>query len=222
MAPIEADRGPDLAVIDTATPFLTWIVRNMPDMERRALKSTAMFFQKEIKAGIRSGSPGGVRYKDLSGVRRSISGGKKILKRTTKDRKPLARLANAVGWKHYPESHRVVIGWLSKSSARLGAIQEKGKVIPITTKMRRMAASGFRTRKGLPLPGRVIFDDDTRDIRIPARPTIGPMYEKLKGMAVRRMEDEIWKRMHQAPKVASRQRKYDVKASFFSALGGGR
>ena len=51
-----------LTIVDTATPYLEFIAKTKPDWTRKAMKSVGWMMQKEIKAGIKSGSPGGHKY----------------------------------------------------------------------------------------------------------------------------------------------------------------
>ena len=54
-----------ITIHDTATPYLQFIADSKPDWMRKALKSTGWMMQKEIKAGIRSGAPGGKKYSEF-------------------------------------------------------------------------------------------------------------------------------------------------------------
>lgn len=51
-----------ITITDTATPYLEFIAKTKPDWTRKAMKSVGWMMQKEIKAGIKSGSPGGHKY----------------------------------------------------------------------------------------------------------------------------------------------------------------
>jgi hypothetical protein len=79
----------------------------------------------------------------------------------------MGKLYQATRYKHYKDSNRVLIGWISKSAEELGTTQERGKSIPITPKMRR-----FFWASGVPLSSR------KRYLYIPKRLTIEPEYRQ--------------------------------------------
>jgi hypothetical protein len=77
----------------------------------------------------------------------------------------MGKLYQATEYKHYGDSNRVLIGWISPNAERLGTMQEEGKSTPITSKMRR-----FFWASGVPLSKR------KRYLYIPKRLTIDPVY----------------------------------------------
>ena len=174
-------------IINTATPFLHKVAKNKPKYMDRAIKSAGWWLRGEIKEGIRSGAPGGKPYKPFSEVTtsrrldaiRGRSGQKP--RRLRADHKPMGRLHAAVRYKFYPDSHRAIVGWISKSAERLGTIQEKGKRVRVTPKMRRFyLAAGFNMSR------------NKRYIEIPKRPTIEPEYKENQKHIPRYVEDKIW------------------------------
>lgn len=177
-------------IIDTATPFLNKIAKNNPRYMDRAIKSAGWWMRKKIKEGIRSGAPGGRPYKPYSEVtisrRLDAMRGRKGMRkrRLTADHKPLGRLYSAVRYKFYADSHRVLVGWISRSAERLGTIQEEGGKVRVTPKMRRFfLASGF------------IMNPNKKVIEIPARPTIEPEYRENRREIPRYIENKIWSYM---------------------------
>lgn len=183
----------DVKIIDTATPFFRHVAKTLPNEFDRALKSTGWWLREEIKAGIRTGAPGGQPYKAYSDVTSSRAldsmrgrGKTKSGKRYRAPRKlksghrPMGRLYSATRYKYYGDSRRVVIGWLSQSAEKLGTLHEKGGKVRITPKMRR-----FYWAAGIPLSKGKAFID------IPARPTIGPEYQENARKVPGYIEDKV-------------------------------
>ena len=156
-----------------------------PSWCRSALKSTGWMIQKEIKAGIRSRAPGGKPYvKGMpAGRRRLLDAGQG--RKTFRTYRPMGKLLQAVGYDKsgvgQDGSGSVKIGWLSASAVQIGTIQETGKTIPVTTKMRRYFwAMGVKLQKS------------TKEIKIPARPTYEPMRAKLEPVIPTYFERKIY------------------------------
>lgn len=183
-------------IVDTATPFLKKVAKRNPYYMDKAVKSAGWWMRKEIKAGIKSGAPGGEPYDKYSKVTKSgrleamrgrgkIKSGKRYraprrywLK---KQHKPMGKLYTATRYRFYKDSHRALVGWINRSAERIGTIQEEGKKIRITPAMRRFYfAAGFALSKG------------KKYIEIPARPTIDPEYEENAKKIPEYIEDKIW------------------------------
>jgi hypothetical protein len=192
-----------LKIIDTATPFLKLIAAENPKYIKWALQSTGWWLTKAIKYEIKMGTPGGEKYADFSKIknqrdtyytvtltRKSKKTGrlKEIRRRfdtnqlvkETGTHKPMGRLANAVGYKYYSDSMRMLVGWLSQSAVDVGTKQELGYTRKITPKMRRL----FRY-SGIPLGKK-------SEITIPARPTFGPIYREKAPQIITHVERKIW------------------------------
>lgn len=180
-------------IIDTATPFFRHVAKTLPREFDRALKSTGWWLQQEIKKGIKAGAPGGQPYKPFTDVttsrvldsmrgRGKIKSGKRYraARKFRSDHRPLGRLYPATVYRFYKDSRRVVIGWVSASAQRYGAMQEKGTRYQITPKMRR-----FYWAAGIPLSKGKTFID------VPARPTIGPEYQENAQKVPGYIEDKI-------------------------------
>lgn len=169
----------DVKLVDLATPHFRRLSNEFPNYFNRALRSTGWWLRKEVQEGIRSGAPGGRRYARYSGVTTSRvldahrgrgftkTGKRRAPRRNLADHKPMGKLYQATRYKHYKDSNRVLIGWISKSAEELGTTQERGKSIPITPKMRR-----FFWASGVPLSPR------KRYLYIPKRLTIEPEYRE--------------------------------------------
>jgi hypothetical protein len=194
-------------IVDTATPFLKKVAAENPSYLRRAVRHTGWWLQKSIKYEIRQGIPGGKPYTPFSKlknvrseteivflnriskktgkqkqIRRRV-GASRLVRETT--HKPLGKLANAVGYKFYPDSIRSVVGWLSLSAQSVGTKMEKGYTINVTPKMKRMyAASGFPLNKS--------------QIDVPARPTFDPIFKEKSGQIVQHLEKRVWQYIEQA------------------------
>lgn len=179
----------EISVEDQMTPYLRSMAANNPAWMRKATKSLGWWMQSEIKKGIRSGAPAGKAYEQtVPSLRRSLERGKRF--------PLLGKLVNAVGYQ-YKEGN-LLVGWLSPNAVFLGSIQEKGKRIGVTPKMRRWFFA-----KG------VGISDDAVDI--PARPTFDPMFKFLEPKAVPYMEDKMVGYWLNPPNQASARRKYRVK-----------
>lgn len=150
---------------DNATPFLQMVLRENPQWMSSALKSTGYWAQKEIKAGIRSGTPGGRKYADLTPLwmRRKLD--KAFSHRVKRNYKPLGQLVQAVEYDGKKASKGLVtVGWFSRSAVHLGSKHEKGFFTEINEKMRQT----FKI-SGIKLP------EEKRQISVIARPTFKPM-----------------------------------------------
>jgi len=192
---------PTVSVKDDAGPFLDYMARTLPGEFDKALRSSGWWLKREIQQGIRGGSPAGRPYSPLSWIttnrvlQRPLggyllwtgSGWKNTRRIQRKQRIPskgwraLGRLYGAVRYRFYKDSRKTVVGWINKSAERLGMIQEEGKNVRITERMRR-----FFWASGIPLK------KETRYIKIPARPTIGPVYEKEEDKIGLYIENKVW------------------------------
>lgn len=170
-------------VIDEAGEWLQWVLDTHKDWQRKAIKSTANFARDEIKKGIKSGAPGGKKYKEIMDPNRSrdimasrkygaTKSRRKLSKRGARraarrgKRGALGRLASAVRYQYQEGS--VNIGWLAEWAVRMGTRAEHGGTEAVTNKMRALFAAGAEgIKKG------------TTQIKIPARPTFDPMFAYL-------------------------------------------
>ena len=189
----------DLLFIDGATPWLQYMAATKPDWMRKALKSFGWYAQQQIKAGIRSGGPGGDQYAEFMppDMRSSLiayHGGK-----AKKKFPPLGKLVNAVGYEYDAGNNIVRVGWLSASAVALGEKIEEGYDKIITDKMRR-----FFWAAGVGL-------SDKNDIEVPARHTFGPMQAILAPKAAVFMEDKIISYAANGPPPSVKSRKYRVR-----------
>lgn len=157
----------EIKIIDNATPWLRNMAENAPVWERKALKSAGWMMQKEIKAGMKSGAPGGQRYADTmpADKRRKLE---KALGNIGKRNYPImGKLVKAIGYK-YRSDQTLHVGWLSASAANIGGKLEKGFSRNVSDKMRHaFGAAGMPLKRG---KDKVI---------IPARPTMNPLRSAL-------------------------------------------
>ena len=167
-------------ITDSASPWLQWVVDNKPDWMRKALKSTGNFARQEIKSGIKSGAPAGKVYaaimdrnrsRDLMAARRV---GAQTGPTTARGKRHAARrkapiLGKLGAWIRYQYGNgRVTVGWLAQWAVLFGSRMELGESEAVTKKIRGLyggAAEGLKR--------------STTTIKVPARPTIGPMYSYL-------------------------------------------
>lgn len=162
----------EIAVFDEATNFLNNLARKYPVFWQRSLKSLGWMVQKEIKAGIQSGAPGGQAYeKKLPVHKRQILD--KIFHNQVQQRYPLfGKLRKAVGYdKSRVAQGQITVGWLSNSAVYFGSKMEKGTFYTITRKMRAaFRYGGLKVNK--------------EEIVIPKRETFRPMKRILEPKAV--------------------------------------
>ena len=190
---------------DEASPWLEWATKEFPQFAGRALKSLGWWTQKKIKEGIESNAPGGARYADNTPVnlRKKLE---KAFGRRAKGQYPiLGKLRKAIGYEYDKGKQQVTVGWLSISAVKLAAKLESGFETRVTGKMARVlyraGLSGVLSRG---------------TIKTPARPTIGPMYDKLESEFATYYEDKILGYMHNAGSASApkTKRRYIVKGGF--------
>ncbi len=167
---------------DLASPWIEKAIRTFPTYRRSALKSLGWMMQKEIKAGIQSGAPGGKTYTPLSDVGKKRTGERPTLRKGEPRKRVLGKLRNAIGYQY--RDGALVVGWLSRTAVYMGSIHEQGKAIPATEKMRRFWWASRGKNRGFRYYGVshtkiIALRRGTRKIVIPARPTIGPMRAAL-------------------------------------------
>lgn len=182
----------EVKIVDLATPKMRRLSNEFPGYFPRALKSTGWWLREEIKSGIRSGAPGGVKYKAYSSITKSrvldsmrgrgktTRGKWRAPRRRLAEHKPMGKLYQATRYKYYGDSKRVLIGWINRSAEEIGTVQEQGKSIPITPKMRKFFwASGIPLRKS------------KSHIYIPRRLTIEPEYRANAPLVTGYISDKI-------------------------------
>jgi len=166
----------EINISNGATPFLQDMIKNQPIWTRKAMQSTGLFVRKEIKDGIKSGAPGGVRYAKFMPAEMRA----KLEKTGKKKFSTLGKMASAVRSKYDPSNLSVSVGWLSRSAIKRGEKIESGQVRPITQKMR----DYFKSRN-VPLSAKPAMI-------IPARRTFEPMRNALEGKIGKMVEDKVW------------------------------
>ena len=155
----------------------------------RALRREAEVFRKEVIQGITKGAPGGKKFQKLSkftlAMRKS---------RGFRGRKPLIeggdlrrsiKVVKGPGVSYFVGVLRQARGKNGQPLVNVAAVQEFGATITIrlTTKMRRFLAMTFR-QAGLPKP--TSSAKSTLVVKIPARPFLQPVADKLRsGSAAR-------------------------------------
>ncbi len=180
----------DVRIIDTATPFVMHASRYTPRYIDRALASVGWWLGREIRASIKAGRPGGQPFEPFSRIKRTWGRQTRMayIERERGRHTPLGKLGNAVRYRRYKDSHRVIIGWLSGSAERLGLLHERGTTYPITRAMRALYAFS-----DIPLSG------SKREIVIPKRESIGPEYRQHGREVTPYIERKIWEYLQEAP-----------------------
>jgi len=202
----------EIKIIDNATPWLLGMADAKPDWERKALKSVGWMMRKEIRAGIKSGAPGGQKYTDgMNAARRRAFDAEannnrnnpfdNTKRRPLQSYKPLGHLVNAIGYEYKPQFGSTMVGWLSRSAVRVGTWQEKGVSQSLTDDMRK-----FYWALGIPISA------GKHTVVIPARPTFEPMMRVLEPKIMPWIEEKFIEYANSgAPERKARRSKYRVR-----------
>lgn len=162
----------EIDIIDEATGYLQGLANKFPVFWQRSLKSLGWMMQKEIKAGIQSGAPGGQPYdKKMPVAKRQLLD--TIFRHKAQRAYPLfGKLRTAVGYdKSKVDQGWITVGWLSRSAVYYGSKMEKGVFYNVTRKMRyAFKMGGLNVRK--------------EEIIVPKRETFGPMRQVLEPRVV--------------------------------------
>ena len=190
----------NVIINNEASPFFDWLATD-DTWKRRAMKSLGFMMQKEIKAGIKSGAPGGKKYKKLmpDNYRTVLDIGVRGIGQE-QQHDFMGNIAKAVGYQYKDDILNV--GWLSPSAVRFGSIQELGDIKIVTQKMR-----DYFFMVGVPL------SPSTTVLHIPARPTYEPMKKVLEPKMSPYLEQKILEYMSgnmETTKESKRRRKYVV------------
>ena len=174
-----------VTIIDRAGPYMELLARTMPAEFNRAIRHIGFWLRGQIKAGMRTGAPGGIPWKETSRVTR-------IMRRVRGSRqytRPGGRLAQLVRYKHDKSGMAVHIGWIDKRVSRLAYSFQEGGEQRATHKQRRLYYA-LGTDFGYLLLGKTI--------KTPARQAIGPVYNLHRAEIPVRMEQRIQQYMAQS------------------------
>lgn len=213
-------------IMDEASPTIKFLAVNKPVWMRKIMKSTGWYMQAEIKAGMKTASPGGVPYRrffnyklrarleeargisnsalnalekiDNDKLRKRAADRLEKLRFTNRSYKPMGRLQQAIGYQFDKNTDTLKVGWLSNSAKRLGNIQQEGLTRPMTEKMKRyFFAAGIPVKKST--------------VDIPARKTIDPMALYFRGKLGTYMDAKLQEYIaNGGPQGTSAKRKYRV------------
>lgn len=196
---------------DQATPYLQYLNRTFPREMTAALKSLGWYLREKIKKGIENSNPGGRRLAPLSLIQRIrlLDSIKTIKKRKTpleyaKGRsggagrysrfysmtmaKPMGgatdqpygrKLARAVRYNYDAAGRSVHIGWITPTASSYARALGQGMrgarmswrsgPQTVTARMAKLfSAAGIPVRVG-------------KQLKTPARPVVGPVFDKHKG-----------------------------------------
>lgn len=163
----------EIDVTDEIQPFLQRMAAQNKKSLKSAAKSLGWFLQKEIKEGVRSGSPGGETFTERRPfeVRKALGGGSAA-------KNWYGRMIRAIGYQYDEGILRV--GWTSKTSAMYGRKQEFGYKTLVTDAIRKkFGEAGYPLRPStrfITLPERNVFDPMSEELQ----PQIAPyVQEKL-------------------------------------------
>ena len=167
---------------DKASVFLKEAAENHPKWMASALKSAAWKSQRVIKAGIKSGAPGGNTYAPHALSPRQRRMLEAALGHTLKRSYPhMGRLRAAVGYDSRRAKDGIVtVGWLSPSAVRIGSKQQTGFQTPLSDKMRRaFAAAG------------ILIGKNKTATNVAARPTFQPILAEVNRVASNTVREKI-------------------------------
>lgn len=161
----------------------------------QAVHREALRYEKEMKEGIKDQAPGGVRFRPLSPI--TIA-----MKRSSKALIDKGDLRNSIGTRkitakaYFAGVHRTARNRAGGDLANIGAVHEFGAEYKqvVTAKQARFFRALYM--KGL-WPHEdfrtVPKEGNTITVRIPARPFVAPVFEKLSPGAAKRVMDDVLK-----------------------------
>lgn len=177
----------NVQVMDGASPFVQSVAKQFPQYIERGLKSVGFMAQKEIKAGIRSGSPGGQSYVAHSLPDRKRRDLERVFGGSVKSKYNfMGKLNQAVGYdKKTTKQGYISVGWLSPSAVAIGTRQELGANKNVTPRVKR----AYNMAK---------LSLSKSTITLPQRPTFGPMKRVLQPKVKSYFEDKLVKYINNA------------------------
>jgi hypothetical protein len=186
-------------VLDEADPILAYLAAEYPNLISKAAKSTGYMMQKQIKAGILSGAPGGVPYAPLIPPPFRPRLDELTSGHTKPDYKLLGALAQATGYQY--KDGVLLVGWLSDSAVKIGVMEEEGAVKPFNTQMRQQfLEAGLHPSK------------NKTEVVIPKRATYAPMFRILAPQITPYIAEKLDEYETKGlPDVTKNKRKYSVK-----------
>lgn len=119
----------NIVMQDPSLPYLSDVFDRFPEQMFRALAGTASDVAKLIKKEVRAGAPGGAKFAPLQkvkGFKRKKGFSQISLRHGKSNTKPYQNLVRAVGYNAVRNGYFARIGWLSKSSVRLGQRLQEG------------------------------------------------------------------------------------------------
>jgi hypothetical protein len=195
-------------ITDTAGPYLQLLAATFPKEAGRAVRHVAWYLREEIKRTF--DAPGGRPLQRKSPIEAEIQqANTMLLGSTRRGRKRAARraelrgrytgrtlyrratpaalggrLRHLVRYRFDQATAKAQIGWIDDKAARIGESFQAGKVQTATPRMRRLY--------------NIIGRRLSRQIRVPARPVIQPVYEANRAEIPRRMEQRITEYLQKA------------------------
>jgi hypothetical protein len=195
-------------ILNTAGPYLQYLAATFPTEAGRAVRHVAWFLRDEMRRTF--DAPGGRPLKAKTNISNEIQQANTLLLGSTRrGRKRAARKAELAGkytsrtlnrratypalggslrrlirYQFNPGTAKAEIGWLNNRAARIGESFQAGKVQTVTPRMRRLY--------------NIIGRRVGRQIRVPERPVIQPVYEANRNEIPRRMEQRILEYLQKA------------------------
>jgi len=198
-------------LVTTQVVGLDEVVRNLsvkyPAMAERArksaLSSAGWMIRTELRNHVEYGGSGWPSLHPLSKSRRKDKAG---MWKTASKRTPLDWMGKYARYIMDAKKESVTIdfgrsrkgqaGSVDKYLSAIAAKHESGRRVKVTDKMRRkmgMTAMGRKgKRRGDPGAGYFPLKATTKYLTIPKRPSIGPVFRKVKPMIAGYMRDKFW------------------------------
>ncbi|MGE4293706.1 MAG: hypothetical protein AB7E32_16025 [Desulfovibrio sp.] len=198
-------------MITTQVAGLDDVVRNLsvkyPALAERArksaLSSTGFMIRTELRNHVEYGGTGWPSLHPLSKSRRKDKAG---MWKTASKRSPLDWLGKYARYIMAPDKESVTIDFGRSRKGQAGSVDkylsaiarkhERGAKVKVTPAMRRkmaMTAMGRKgKRRGEPGAGYFPLKAMTKYLTIPKRPSIGPVFRKIKPKVAGYMRDKFW------------------------------
>ena len=176
----------EINVVDEISPLLAYYLETHKRLISTLGKSVGYLYRQTIKGEIPEGHAGSVEYPE----RWSLELRRKLDKKAPKQF--YGRIRSAVGYEY--ENGVTKVGWLSKSSARIGRLQEEGYHKYVTKRMR-----GYFRSVGINLRSQ------TTILNIPSRPIYTPIADELRPQIAPYMEKKLQEYMDKGKPKASRR-----------------
>lgn len=163
----------NLDIADEISPMIERALQHNKAYLRHITKSLGWYIQKEVKAGIKSGAPGGDKFPERIPwkVRHALQG--------RAARSWYGSMVRAVGYEY--RDGVVNVGWTSRTAAKYGRKQEEGYSVKVTPDIR---LKWFKK-------AHIILNKETKELTDEPRPVFDPMARVLEPRFPKYVEDKV-------------------------------